>query len=1799
MSILSPYKVIFKYKNNERKIQNLMYIFVGTIGLKCYDIFEKIKNLSLYETLNDLNKKEIEKLESLYGISWYMYFFNIYHIGNFVKNINKNKSEKQKMIDKYGNKWLNDLIDNVLNLISITKNNYSYAELLYNKFQKKMGKNILNFIDEEDSVINEKIKYGGANEEIEVEDEIEDEEELNEMNFEDIEKMYSEDKKDDNFKKTKNEINDILEKKEKKNNIGVEFPTYKNNNIETDTLEKTYKKIFVYGDYIYEDDSIIKAKNKICKNILNNSIFGENAYLIPSRIYLWCEYVLNEKIEKIMLGHVIKNSGKVMDVSIEPMEIFNYENLDGSIKNLYNLLKYHSNKINYEILNDEILSDYKSYMMNNEIYMIDIYNEIGDKHKIPDDKINNVLETYIKLYFPFIKKNDFYEILKFVNGEKSTEETHLIEIYNTLHNDLTIEKKVMDCVDEVKFNYEKEYLKMFSKENLVTQSNLYINLQFNDNKIQYLELFNIFNDFELDDSIPFIQYNVIGKNNVIAYYEEFMINFSKEKSNMEIVKKWFENAPYGISFKLRTGDNKFVNVTLNEVGKIDYKIIWAEADGKTINDISSVFDDIQKLVIKINKYLLKHPQKLQLKIPEKWETFYIFVNTFQKFSFPKKEIINHNDLYELSDLLFPYVYVIENFNISEKDNEKVARYGTYLQYKRISNFNSDEKMEQRILTLLKRENYEDILLEDLQRIYNLTKEQAQQAILNVKEKYENNTKKNYATLNVKNEGVRVDIQGKDPENYVIKINGARNEMQVENIILFMKILIFMYYEIYIKKTKYFIDMKNQLQDVINIARKRRIAIKIISKSSSTNKLKKLKEQDIKRLYYKPSEGQSHWSRLCQNSGEKNKRRPQVISEENIKELIKNGYVLNKKTGEYEKNILLKNKNKITLKAIKLNDEITNENVYYTCDPSENNENMYIGFLTKNNNPLGLCMPCCFKKDKFENMSEEYENFYKSCKMGKVNFTLKSKNIDNLYILHETIKLTEGRFCYLNNLLDYFFNKLLNLKIDIKAQYLQYTEEYYFKYGINTDNYSFLNSLQIILNMSELEIKNHIIDFLKKDVDENYYINCNDGEIAKNYKQKDFMNLITNSKIDFYYIKDFLKIKGLFTKNGIMPIVINYSSQKGDSNEDFYIEEDMSLFSEYEYWKTQMPDMDLLFFVKEAIYYYPIVKIIKKNKTSNDIIIEKFITNTELKKNILSFVENAVINFNTTVFKVNKTAHETELLINNNKLLNDYSIVSQIIDTSYKCRYIVCKNNCIIPVEPSRILLKIPFVCFKNNNNGCSNVLKKINLDEMYKLLNNLYEKSDKHLNIKPLGVYYTSNKNDEYEITGIFTSGNTYVSINPTFLTKKELDEKKIIYKNQPFELTLDEEIISGNTKKIINNQIIAVNNEKYNYENYQLFRYEFSHLINSKENYKNELNELIKNKKDKEIEKFIKDICFKENIIELIEHMPNLMNAENTKELKSKNNFEINNQRVICNKLSKTNCQLYPHCNFSNNKCKMTINKNKINNFIKKIVSEIIPQKTKYDEIFNNNGYYVSDIVNYNYFNKIKGKEIIGIENINLEKKLKEIFKDNSLPILNKRTYKSEINIKNLNKNNPLKELKLYYTQNIFMNGEHNILRAYTNGYYWIKHMLFDTNIKNLGYFNFLQNQFINIFISKIIDWLNIDENIIYLMNLDNTTKQIINNSILNCKNTSKINFIVSNYIINLINNEIRDLYLFELLILHFINGISIVLLIDSEIAYFINNNKIIKTKSQEILNKENICINFEQIQNNSPQQIEIIYYK
>ena len=91
---------------------------------------------------------------------------------------------------------------------------------------------------------------------------------------------------------------------------------------------------------------------------------------------------------------------------------------------------------------------------------------------------------------------------------------------------------------------------------------------------------------------------------------------------------------------------------------------------------------------------------------------------------------------------------------------------------------------------------------------------------------------------------------------------------------------------------------------------------------------------------------------------------------NLSQLVAKGYNLNKKTGDYEKKVTIKSKNgdmHYVLKAIKVidTDEATGQNneIYYSCNPEDNGQHMFVGFLTRSNNPFGECMPCCFKKNK--------------------------------------------------------------------------------------------------------------------------------------------------------------------------------------------------------------------------------------------------------------------------------------------------------------------------------------------------------------------------------------------------------------------------------------------------------------------------------------------------------------------------------------------------------------------------------------------------------------------------------------------------------------------------------------------------------------------------------------------------------------------------------------------------------------------------------------------------------------------
>ena len=82
------------------------------------------------------------------------------------------------------------------------------------------------------------------------------------------------------------------------------------------------------------------------------------------------------------------------------------------------ILKKYGNKIKREDDINNTIGYYNDYINNNEIYMIDIYNEIGSKYLFLDNNLNNLYNVYFKIYFFNLTKENINNIIDFINKEK-------------------------------------------------------------------------------------------------------------------------------------------------------------------------------------------------------------------------------------------------------------------------------------------------------------------------------------------------------------------------------------------------------------------------------------------------------------------------------------------------------------------------------------------------------------------------------------------------------------------------------------------------------------------------------------------------------------------------------------------------------------------------------------------------------------------------------------------------------------------------------------------------------------------------------------------------------------------------------------------------------------------------------------------------------------------------------------------------------------------------------------------------------------------------------------------------------------------------------------------------------------------------------------------------------------------------------------------------------------------------------------------------------------------------------------
>ncbi len=1019
----NPYKIIHKFKNNNGRIQYQIYIFIGPLVppeiLKVLNTFEK---KDFYNTLVSLKKKNLKLLEEYYGEKWYNHFFIMDHLTNSIRKINSNNSYKKNIISNFGKDWYNKHININVNELVEKKIAFSFAAnyqnylISRNKIKSlniKKERNFQTYNDDDNLMINymEVDQKGGddieeitedIDEEIKKEDEdneekietIEDldDEVIDDFNLDELMKLYSTTEMESNkeIKETSKLISKAINDKnweKKADKLEFKYNDYLDNSNYDAVLDQVFNKIYITNQYIFEDDNIKNMRNKIANSIPLNPKFGKDLKLLPEYQYFWSEYIMNKKKDKVMLGQKWIRRNELLKIDIKPNENLKvYENLRDNLNYLRDSFGY---KIKREDDENLILRDYDDYITNKEIYMLDVLNDLGVNYKVDSEKLKNLYDVYINIYFPFIIWERLERIVALLNGKNSKELEFNANQYLSISNDTKMEKEIYQTIENAKIDlkqlkgkYDKLYLPTY-----IIQSIIHVNILDSRNitgtvSDTKFNLYRIFDNFIVNEEYPFLQYMSQDGQVTYKYFTK-----SDVLEDQELLTKWFENSPYGLNFKIKM-PGKYTSINFLDNGRIEYKITWKEADMATIENINESYNYVRNLIKKINS----ENKKIKILPPSNERFKYAFINTIQKFNLPEKFKIDHNDLSEFSRLFFPYIsLVIEpKKRVSKKgvSENKTSKYGTYLRYKRISNYENVQKMHLRILYFLKNYDLTDReLIDEIAKQFNITSELAAKELDHVKDKYSKVIKKSKKVLKKlksmpksKPPGIGIDIQGRERDRYKIRITGARNKHQLAEIVEFMKILIYLYSETYLYKKSKFQKLKGQLSKLNKVAKRRNKVVEIVDYETPIKTVKELLSLDKSRLSYRPEEGQNQYSRNCQNSGTDKKRRPLIVDEDHIDELLKRGYKFNKETNLYEKQVEVKVRGKtqkVTLRVVKLASDTGKYN-YYACEPDLNNKDMYIGFLSRGNNPSNLCAPCCFKKDQILSDNKKKKNYFLKC-----------------------------------------------------------------------------------------------------------------------------------------------------------------------------------------------------------------------------------------------------------------------------------------------------------------------------------------------------------------------------------------------------------------------------------------------------------------------------------------------------------------------------------------------------------------------------------------------------------------------------------------------------------------------------------------------------------------------------------------------------------------------------------------------------------------------------------------------------
>jgi len=1624
------------YKNRFNIIQNLLFIFVGNVPNKIKNILEKFKDLSIKDTLKSLNKSDRYILEEYYGKKWYHYFFTSKHLARYMSMKGGGDEDED-------------------------------VEIIFEE-------------DEEDSAV----------EKVEIDENVEIKEDIDDMEREqdsDAEEDFSVTK---NVKLKKNEFELIKYIEDKMKYELMDFPKTYDNQKSRIKMVDVINKHYIYHAYIHEDDVIQKVLNNICFSIrMDKNIYNDGGYYTPKRLYLWAN---NESNKTIPLTHQYLYEKFPMEYPvIPPAELNEFETMTENVKALYNKFKYNYSRIQFESLENTTINDFN--IKNNEIYAVDIYNQLGVKYsndpvKTPE-QIKNLYDLYIKLFFPNITNTEFKSIIQFLNKNDEEERIYMYDKYTTLSIESKIYNYIMDDTRKIDYNIMNKLMKNL----YITQS--VVNLRNNENiSGKTLNLKKIFNLFKTDAMIPFVQYQESGKTSVYKFYKKSLI------LGKDILKKWFDTNIYGLSFRVKIKINnieKFVNIILYSNGRIEYKTQWGMNDNMKIEDIERTFPIITQLVSRI-----KRDTHMEfIKIPTLDDYEFVSMNVYQRFDMPKKATINHNLLTELAIYFFPYVAIVVDpkKRKSKKLNNLTSfgKSGTYLRYKRMTNYLTQTNIESRILYLLR--NFEDDMniIAQISKEFNITDGDAQKYYTDTKNKYINIKKtrkvlRKIETINrYKQSGIEINILGMKKDDYSIKINGAKNRSQLAHILQFCYSFLTLYYDIHILKNSKSKLIKLMINRFTNVARRIGYIKNIednLEVKDEFGSIKAMTNIDRERLGIQKIDGESlYYSRLCQKE-----KQPRVITSD--EEMKKMGYQWNATEKNYVLNTTINGAN-VTLKPVIFYNEQLKKDVYYVCYPGNNDTYIYTSFINKDKHPEKLCMPCCYATDhSVKKNNSSLKKNYDECtgtfkKKDELQFSI-SKDI--LYIVQDFGK--QGRLNFLPPQLNILLNTIDNNEASFSGKKLTKSDNHLFILGINQLYQPFLTSIAVCLDVNADELLQKIVDFIYADNDE-LFRSLDNGNIKAIFGSKEnyLKHLASGNNIKHEYLLDLISLPGIITTQGINIYIFNRRRyvMKKQLDKDIVRDEFYLLCpSRYMYHNYFKEGAVNILLMKRNKSYNPIVSV---TKDSSDLRIKTYIDN----ENILSRARD-LLDINCSSSNILGIISNVGFMSNDiySKLNN---IKSQVINTIDQVLGFMV-DNFYIPVVPSSL---IPFVSINEYNR--SFIDRKI--DDVIKYYNSVDFLKN---NYEFLGVVVMGNK---YDL--LIMKNGLQVPLYPEVVNKKYLRDNNLTIIEDYEELQIDKYI--RNDEAIMDRRLKMKNERLFMLEHYQILRYEIYNYFKNNKSIKKDIIDILEENTDDKIEKVKKII---EKIINRISTVVNKYGVMS--------NFLISNNRQLCE-----NVRNNEHCE----RGKFKILKGDINKYILMISNELLYKDIERRELLGIDRYGIENIINNDLIEEKEDEIIVKDMYNNIEKLFMELYGENYEGTKKRR--KILMNEENeylmMNENYPLIKGRKVHTQPIIHNND-TLFRAVANGYFWIKSDLYDDNTRNLGYYSILQTK-LGLFIkNKFLKFINMEDNYGKIVQMFNPISKINNmqikkyyNSLINTISTGTsclLELLVISHIFSLVIN-------------------------------------------------------------------------